>query len=842
MTAEEVAENTALLTKLRREADTHAPEPFSECEMLRAIKQAKVKSTAGADGISNALIQRCASSTIIRKAMLDSFNLCLSSASFPALLKQAKIRAIPKDNSGDYRPISLLSALGKIFEKMLEKRIREEMPLASNQFGCRPGHSTAQALARLVHASGLAAARGNSFGCISFDFSKAYDRVPCNLLLKKLDAANVSPYLILSVYDWLQGRTFFVSHRGARSNTLLLRNGIPQGSSLSVMLWLAFINDIPLNKDNTNLFVDDTMLWAQGPSNAAVSSKLKDQAIPLLQWCKTNKVKVNFSKTKLLFNVAQPGDDDIVHELGTIPKVSTLRYLGVTFKTNSIDSDSTFLLDLDSIGGDIRRRCSILRKIRQYHFPQRLMERFVNGFVCGKLRFFTPFLGAEIHDPTFLKPIELAYRELQRTETGAVRTTPIPLLQAATRRPSLINLIQTDTTNMIVSSIANSTLLGDEYRKWRGLYDGWTPLGTASNLLARTLPGIDSFVKKEPIPRNVQDGLFNCSFQIPTNRREALLLHLAGKLLQPSDIQLWIDGSFSRDGTGGAAYILTGQDIEETSEIIGLTQLTSPYEAELAALKIGLKALRAFTVAQSRIAIYTDCQGLARQLAALPFKYSHVESPILECSEAIHLLSQRNEIKLCWIPSHRGIGRSEEVDELARSGLTLDPVDPQPPMRISSVRLHIRREIRNRTENEIRTQVKPSNQVDYPERKFFTGFQTSVNGKVMWHKSPYTRKSCNDRGIMFRVRSGHTKCKAHFHQLGIIDSPSPCRLCKEEVAETVEHQLYHCSATQEALQNEIRELRQRSGQDQPNINTLCWTLPDAVQKLLHKAELIGAWI
>jgi hypothetical protein len=558
MSEEELAENAALLNKLREESAANPHEIFTECEMLRAIKQAKVKSSAGADGISNALIQRCVTSPVVRKAMLDSFNISLNTASFPALLKQAKIKAIPKDNSGDYRPISLLSALGKIFEKMLEKRLREAIPLASNQFGCRAGHSTAQALARLVHASGVAAAAGKSFGCISFDFSKAYDRVPCNLLLKKLDAANVSPYLILCVNDWLHGRTFFVSHRGAKSDTLPLRNGIPQGSSLSVMLWLAFINDIPLAKERTNLFVDDTIIWAQGSSNAAVSTKLKDQAIPLMQWCQMNKVKINFTKTKLLYNVAQTGDGDIVHELGTIPLATTLRYLGVTFKTNSNDSCSTFLLDLESIGGDIRRRCSILRKIRKYQFPQHLLERFVNGFVCGKLRFFTPFLGAEIHDPTFLKPIELAYRELQRTEIAAVRTTPIPLLQAATRRLSLINLIKTDTTNMVVSSISNDTILGDEYTKWTGLYDGWTPLGAASNLLEEVLPGIESFVKKVTIPRQIRDGLFNISFRIPSNRREALLLHAHSQLLQPGDVHMWVDGSFSsQEGTGGAAYLLS---------------------------------------------------------------------------------------------------------------------------------------------------------------------------------------------------------------------------------------------------------------------------------------------
>ena len=131
-------------------SENRALDPFSECELLRAIKCAKVKSTAGHDGITYALLKRCALNPTIRKFMLAAYNDCLQTNTFPKSLKHAKVRALPKDKAGEYRPISLLSTVGKIFEKLLEKRLREEFPLSNVQFGCRAGHSTTQALARLL--------------------------------------------------------------------------------------------------------------------------------------------------------------------------------------------------------------------------------------------------------------------------------------------------------------------------------------------------------------------------------------------------------------------------------------------------------------------------------------------------------------------------------------------------------------------------------------------------------------------------------------------------------------------------------------------------------------------
>ena len=81
---------------------------------------------------------------------------------------------------------------------MIQNRIRSltETKLPPHQFGCRPGHSTSQALMRLMHYAGIAAGNEAQFGAILYDFTKAYDRVPKHILIKKMAKLSVPSYLI----------------------------------------------------------------------------------------------------------------------------------------------------------------------------------------------------------------------------------------------------------------------------------------------------------------------------------------------------------------------------------------------------------------------------------------------------------------------------------------------------------------------------------------------------------------------------------------------------------------------------------------------------------------------
>lgn len=80
------------------------------------------------------------------------------------------------------------------------------------------------------------------------------------------------------------------------------------------------------------------------------------------------------------------------------------------------------------------------------------------------------------------------------------------------------------------------------------------------------------------------------------------------------------------------------------------------------------------------------------------------------------------------------------------------------------------------------------------------------------------------------------------HRIGIVDSASPCRLCDEDTAESVEHFLLHCNAIRDAIAAPLSALTTVVDDDSLDFNTLCWTHPKEIKQLLTAAERAGAWI
>ena len=159
---------------------------FTERELEQAIRRANMRSAKGPDGISNKVIKTAYEIPLFREYLLQAINNhIIRDGKYPTELKFARIIPLPKPTPGKYRPISLLPSISKIIEFMIQNRIRSltETKLPPHHFGCRPGHSTSQALMRLMHYAGIAAGNEEQFGAILYDFTKAYDRAPKRALM-----------------------------------------------------------------------------------------------------------------------------------------------------------------------------------------------------------------------------------------------------------------------------------------------------------------------------------------------------------------------------------------------------------------------------------------------------------------------------------------------------------------------------------------------------------------------------------------------------------------------------------------------------------------------------------
>jgi hypothetical protein len=173
---------------------------------------------------------------------------------FPATWKSAKVIPIPKSNKPStdpksYRPISLLSTLGKLFERIRAVRLtsfaNQHHLLSHAQFGFRKKHSTVAQLARITDYVTNGFNLHKHSGMILLDIEKAYDTVWIYDILYKLIIFKLPTYLLWILKVFLEGRTFTVHLNEAFSSPRATPLGLPQGAVLSTIHFALYIPDIP---------------------------------------------------------------------------------------------------------------------------------------------------------------------------------------------------------------------------------------------------------------------------------------------------------------------------------------------------------------------------------------------------------------------------------------------------------------------------------------------------------------------------------------------------------------------------------------------------------------------
>ncbi|GBP19479.1 Probable RNA-directed DNA polymerase from transposon BS [Eumeta japonica] len=218
--------------------------------------------------------------------------------------KEAVIIGIPKpekprDLPTSYRPISLLSGLGKLFEKVLKSRLSDHLLgnglIINEQFGFRPNHSCPQQALRLVEHISEGFKRKRKTVAVFFDVAKAFDKVWHAGLIYKLHQLQVPDRLVFIIQHYLTNRQFSFRHEKSISAKRLIRAGVPQGSTLSPLLYSAYTNDIPRPQTGVQLalFADDTALYLSGSSFRIITPRLQKAIDELTRWFQTWRIEVN---------------------------------------------------------------------------------------------------------------------------------------------------------------------------------------------------------------------------------------------------------------------------------------------------------------------------------------------------------------------------------------------------------------------------------------------------------------------------------------------------------------------------------------------------------------------
>ncbi|EEZ99812.1 putative RNA-directed DNA polymerase from transposon X-element-like Protein [Tribolium castaneum] len=276
-------------------------------EVRDAINHLKKSNSRDAYNISSKILKSLVNLIVIPLTKIINRE-CIRESIFPAVLKTSKV--VPVFKKGDpndisnYRPISLVPILAKVFEFILKKQINsyfENNSLYSQfQFGFRCNHSTSLAINYLSEKIlSSFENKENTYVCC-LDLTKAFDCVEHGILLQKLKSYGFCVKSISLMNSYLINRCQFVSAHNINSNKMEIKFGVPQGSVLGPTLFLIFINDLPLSIKDTNflLFADDTTIYgafdlkeALDHIKTCVETKIKD-------WFIGNKLTVNCAKTQ----------------------------------------------------------------------------------------------------------------------------------------------------------------------------------------------------------------------------------------------------------------------------------------------------------------------------------------------------------------------------------------------------------------------------------------------------------------------------------------------------------------------------------------------------------------
>jgi hypothetical protein len=320
-------------------------------EVEGVLKSLNTEKGAGPDGIPSIFLKKCASS--IAMPLCIMYNASLASGTFPDEWKIAKVVPVFKSGDNDlvdnYRPISVLSTMSKVFEILICQFVYEHVKpfITVHQHGFVKSRSTATNLVSFVENLTEAIDGHQEIDVVYTDLCKAFDKVSHEILIKKLSAFGIQGTLLNWFKSYLNNREFFVVVNGFQSEKCKIESGVPQGSNLGPVLFNIFINDIVdyISHSTPYLYADDLKLL----------KIIKTKQDPLLlqkdlnsvsHWCDLNGMQLNVAKCFHVKFTRRHNNIDSAYYLNgaKIQEVDHINDLGVI-----IDKKLTFGAHLENI-------------------------------------------------------------------------------------------------------------------------------------------------------------------------------------------------------------------------------------------------------------------------------------------------------------------------------------------------------------------------------------------------------------------------------------------------------------------------------------------------------------
>ncbi|GFW03292.1 probable RNA-directed DNA polymerase from transposon X-element [Trichonephila clavipes] len=622
---------------------------FDMFELKRALSSAH-NTSPGPDGISYELLRHLNEDSLV--SLLYLFNRIWREQVYPTQWQEAIVIPIlrpgkdPK-NPLSYRPIALTSCLCKTLERMVNARLvyllEKNKCIPLFQSGFRKGRSTLDNIIQLENKIRNAFVRRNHLVSIFFDIEKAYDRTWRYGILRTLFNFGFRGNLPTFIKMFLNLRTFRVRLGGTLSAPFTQAEGVPQGSILSVTLFICHISSI-LNilspSIQASLYVDDLQISCEGSDMRMIERQLQTAVNNILKWCDTNGHSISASKSCCVHFCRKRGihpDPEIRIRDIQIPVVPDVRFLGVIF-----DRRLTFLPHILHLRKKCEKSLNLLKVLSNTSWgaDRTSLLRVYQAIVLSRIDYGCVAYGSACNST--LQKLDPVHHMALRICSGAFRTSPVQSLYVYCHQLPL------DLRRRKLSLAYYFKILSVPSHPLQNVYMTKEPFPIPT-LEYATVPYINPF------------ATYSKSTVAPVVFQRVFAYHRS---------QYSRYSAIYTDGSKRADYVGCGVVIEDIMHGYRLDTSCSIFTAEAVAIYRALQLID--STMPRKYCIYTDSMSVLEALENYHDRCHPVVCTILDITSRLY--SKGFDIVFCWLPSHVGIIGNEQADSAAKSATTHLPL------------------------------------------------------------------------------------------------------------------------------------------------------------------------
>ena len=853
----------AVRQHLKREVPAHedqAGQDFSYSELQRTLRKNGGKA-AGPDQVHPLHLRKLPPQG--KRALLDLINWTWGTGWIPGSWRRATIIPILKKGKSpllikSYRPVSLLSCISKVAESMLEARMRtwaeREDLIPASQAGFRRHRSTADAVNQIVQKAfdSLQHKPSRRTLIVAVDIKAAFDTVWRGGLLRKLADAGIHPRWLRWLRAFLTDRRANVRWNSATSRWRIFKEGLPQGSPLSPLLYLLYTASLPAAISAASpdtiptSFADDLTLERADTDPQRAAATIQAALTATETWCENHHLQLAPEKTEALLVTVDPRQNNAkcrppLQLCGTdVNYVRELKVLGVT-----IDSQLTMACQAKAAADKIRSRNRVLASIaaRSWGADTDCLRHVYTSF--GRpAGLYAAGAWMPYTSPTQEAHVQRADNEAARIITGLPAKTnaavalreaglgPARVVAAHEAACNLLHYLRFDEGHPLRRLAAEEVRTrirrqGGERGSWRESARRAVAAAGLTNTAIEPLPKPDDIpppwapqpdVSYHETPAAPRDAA-------PAVRRAAALQHLGELRARGTpDIEVWTDGAAEegvRNGGGGAILRHNGPGPvpEDTVISIPTGHRTDSTASEAAALAAGL--------GQAEVELRGQEGKLVWALFDSKALFERLQNPALCDSDAataracrtLAVLGAAHSVRIVWVPGHAGLPLNERADEAAREGCARPQEDLPVPASAAKARLMA---ARKEASDRLYLEAVPE---DHLHRR-------ATGGRPL---PPFRGRTSHRDVLLCHLRANRGRfLQDTLYRWGKADSPA-CPYCPLPAPrEDVEHFLLGCP--------QWEDFRRETLGDNPDLHSVLQEHPDRAVDFVERAGISPPYV